>query len=86
MLGRHGLKLKAQQRQVELFELGSGAGAAGKQGPALPRRGLWPCGAVSFVVPIESRWVVGDGCVRPQPCLRLVDLRARYACINPLIR
>ena len=44
---------------------------------------VWPCGAVSFVVLIESRWVVGDGCVRPQPCLRLVDLRARHACINP---
>ena len=40
MLGRHGLKLKAQQRQLELFGLGSGAGAAGKQGPALPREGL----------------------------------------------
>ena len=36
MLGRHahGLKLTAQQRQVELFGLRSGAGAAVKQGPA----------------------------------------------------
>jgi len=36
MLGRnaHGLKLAAQQRQVELFGLRNGAVAAVKQGPA----------------------------------------------------